>query len=205
MPCLPEGLFEGYRSACRGLRIRPTDHALLVSVCEQKLYHVKAHSGALLGTYRVSTSRRPPSNVIDSQGTPHGLHAVCEKIGADQPKGMVFKARVPQGFCYDDATAANDRTDSPTTPLITSRILRLAGLQDGVNRGGQVDSFARHIYIHGTNFEQLIGTPASAGCVNMLNDDILQLFDAIPCDSHVWIDTANPPPPAPPPAPSQCE
>ena len=33
---------------------------------------------------------------------------------------------------------------------ITTRILWLEGLEPGFNRGGNVDSHARYIYIHGT-------------------------------------------------------
>ena len=47
--------------------------------------------------------------------------------------------------------------------VITSRILWLDGLEDGVNKGGDVDSKERFIYIHGTAEEGLIGKPASIG------------------------------------------
>ena len=63
--------------------------------------------------------------------------------------------------------------------LVTSRILWLRGLEPGVNLGGDVDSHERYIYIHGTNREDLIGTPQSAGCVVMRNADVVALYDQV--------------------------
>ena len=58
-------------------------------------------------------------------------------------------------------------------------ILWLAGLEDGHNRGGDRDSHARYIYLHGTNHEQLLGQPASAGCIRMANEDVIAFCDLI--------------------------
>ncbi|MCF7676247.1 MAG: L,D-transpeptidase, partial [Akkermansiaceae bacterium] len=38
----------------------------------------------------------------------------------------------------------------------------------------------RCIYIHGTNREDLFGTPASHGCIRMRNADVIGLFDLVP-------------------------
>ena len=38
----------------------------------------------------------------------------------------------------------------------------------------------RYIYIHGTNQEGLLGTPASHGCVRMSNADIAECFEKFP-------------------------
>ena len=45
----------------------------------------------------------------------------------------------------------------------------------------------RYIYIHGTNREDLIGTPASAGCVCLRNADVIQLYDIITVGTRVEI------------------
>ena len=71
--------------------------------------------------------------------------------------------------------------------LITTRILWLRGLEPGVNQGGEVDSHDRYIYIHGTNHEDRIGTPQSAGCILMRNLDIIALFDEVRVGDQVWI------------------
>ncbi len=131
----------------------------------------------------VSTSRRPPSNVKDSLGTPRGLHAIAEKHGAGAPPGIVFKGRVSTGRHFLEFDPAEQEKN-----LITTRILWLRGLEPGVNAGGDVDTLARYIYIHGTNHEDRLGTPASAGCVQMNNLEIIALFDEVRVGDLVWIE-----------------
>lgn len=71
------------------------------------------------------------------------------------------------------------RREHPGRDWILSRILWLDGLVSGLNRGGSVDTLRRFIYIHGTADEQLIGTPASHGCIRMKNADVVELFDRV--------------------------
>ena len=72
--------------------------------------------------------------------------------------------------------------------MILTRILRLRGLEPGINSGPGIDSWERYIYIHGTNHEELIGTPISHGCVCMRNRDIIELYDSIQEETIVVID-----------------
>ena len=138
--------------------------------------------GKLVKSYIVSTSKRPPSNVKHSLGTPRGLHAIAERIGAGQPPGMVFKSRVPTGKHYSELVDAATNEN-----LITSRILWLRGLESGVNAGEEVDTYSRYIYIHGTNHEDRLGEPLSAGCVLMRNLDIIELYENVRAGDHVLI------------------
>lgn len=134
----------------------------------------------LVRAYTISTSRKPPSNIRGSFGTPMGLHEIAERIGAGQPAGMVFKSRLPTGMHYSETP--------PSEPnLITSRILWLRGLEEGVNRGGEVDTYERYVYIHGTNHEARIGEALSSGCVLMRNPDIIELYDEVRAGDQVWI------------------
>lgn len=138
--------------------------------------------GVLVKSYLVSTSKRPPSNIKDSLGTPRGLHEIAERIGAGQPPGMVFKSRVPTGRHFSELPDAPQNDN-----LITSRILWLRGLEPGVNRGGDVDTYERYVYIHGTNHENRIGEPLSSGCVLMRNVDIVELYEHVRHGDHVMI------------------
>jgi lipoprotein-anchoring transpeptidase ErfK/SrfK len=70
---------------------------------------------------------------------------------------------------------------------ITSRILWLDGLEEGINHGGVYDTFDRFIYIHGTSDEKRIGEPVSAGCIRMKNKDIIELFNEVLVDDLVLI------------------
>jgi hypothetical protein len=135
----------------------------------------------LVKSYTISTSRRPPSNIKNSLGTPRGLHEIAERIGAGQPPGMVFKSRIPTGHHF------NELPGTETANLITSRILWLRGLEPGVNRGEGVDTYERYIYIHGTQHESRIGEAQSAGCVLMRNADIVELYEQVRSGDWVWI------------------
>ena len=137
----------------------------------------------LCRSYVVSTSLRPPSNVKDSLGTPRGLHLIAERIGAGTPPGTVFKSRINLGRHFNELEPEQNAKN-----LITSRILWLRGLEPGVNAGGDVDSFDRYIYIHGTNHEERLGRPFSAGCIEMNNLEIVALFEEVRTGDHVWIE-----------------
>ena len=139
-------------------------------------------NGEITEVFEVSTSKNPPSCEADSFGTPTGLHALADKIGGDAPEGMVFKGRVATGQLYGDAS-----TEDAERNLITSRILRLRGLESGKNSGVGCDSYERYIYIHGTNHEDRIGQPFSGGCVEMRNREVIELFDRVEAGDLVWI------------------
>jgi hypothetical protein len=175
-----ESPWESANKARATLGIKPAERLLFVSIAKQTLQFFR--KGILVRSYVISTSKRTPSNVKNSLGTPRGHHEIAERIGAGQPPGMVFKTRVCTGLHFSELTPAADNGN-----LITSRILWLRGLEPGVNRGGDVDSYARYIYIHGTNREALIGQPQSAGCVLMLNLEIVELFENVRAGDHVMI------------------
>ena len=171
---------EQVNKTCTRLGIKPGERVLLVRISTATLQFFRR--GELVRSYIVSPSKRAPSNIKGSLGTPRGLHEIAERIGAGQPPGMVFKARVPTGRHFSEfAEAAAD------TNLITSRILWLRGLEPGVNRGGEVDTYDRYVYIHGTNHEDRLGQPLSAGCVLMRNLDVIELFDEVRAGDLVWI------------------
>jgi hypothetical protein len=156
--------------SAEALGIKPADRLLHVSISAQTLHLYDKGSEPI--AYRVSTSSRPPSNQKDSLGTPRGLHEIAERVGSGQPPGTVFKGRIPTGHHFTELSAEENERN-----LITTRILWLRGLEPGYNSGGNVDSYARYIYIHGTNHEERIGGPASGGCVQLTNLNMLTLFE----------------------------
>lgn len=162
------------------LGIKPADRLLVVRIGTQTMQFFR--HGKPVRSYVISTSRRPPSCVKDSLGTPLGLHAIAERIGAGQPPGMVFKSRVPTGKHFRELPPAEQEKN-----LITTRILWLQGLEPGVNQGGDVDSHDRYIYLHGTNHEDKLGTPASGGCIQLNNVAIAELYDEVRVGDQVWI------------------
>jgi hypothetical protein len=172
---------EQVNKTCLRLGIKPGARILVVRISTATLQFFR--SSELVKSYVVSTSRRPPSNVKNSLGTPRGLHEIATRIGAGQPPGMVFKSRVPTGRHFSEMLEREPQNEN----LITSRILWLRGLEPGVNRGGEVDTYERYVYIHGTNHESHVGEPLSAGCVLMRNLDIVELYEEVRAGDLVWI------------------
>ena len=159
---------------------------LIVDVATQQLL-VKYH-GVLLQQYDISTAKNGIGNAINSLQTPIGKHIIRKKIGTGLAAQTILKGRV-------NTQQIAEIISEPVAvgkDLVTSRILWLAGLEDGVNKGrdahGQiVDSYQRYIYIHGTNEEGLIGSPASNGCVRMRNEDVIQLYTMVAEGTEVVI------------------
>jgi hypothetical protein len=182
--------------ACETNKIAPTQFILLVSVANQTVsLFEKVRSSAfrrsepakagIPNEYRIaqlircSTSRFGIGQAEGSNCTPLGLHRIAKKIGAGKPAGTVFKSRKVIGHVSQPELA---------DAKITTRILWLEGLEPGFNRGGNVDSHARYIYIHGTGDETTIGRPASCGCIHLAANDLIPLFDKLPVGTLVWID-----------------
>ena len=174
------GLAEERR---RALGLPVADDCLAVSIVQQTL--VRFHRGVAVRAYHVSTARAGAGCVENSLRTPTGLHRVAETLGAGAPAGMVFKARQPTGKLAAEWPTPEDN-------LITSRILWLEGLEEGLNRGKDgegrvVDTHARFVYIHGTNQRDRLGQPNSHGCVLLADEDVIELFDATPSGTLVMI------------------
>lgn len=170
----------GIQQSCAALSIIPTDRCLLISIAEQTMALINGEQ--LVESFSISTSKNTPSCEAESFGTPTGLHCIGDKIGAEAATGMVFKGRQPTGQLFHEVPA-----EAATGNLITSRILRLRGLEPGKNSGRGCDSYARYIYIHGTNHEDRIGQPFSGGCVEMRNADVIRLFEMVEPGDLVWI------------------
>lgn len=173
-------LYKSYLSKLDSLQLQRTNHFILASIKNQKLYLVQDNQ--IVNEFLMSTSKKKPSCIEDSLGTPWGLHEICEKIGNYEPLGMVFEGRKATGKIFSECNPEKQQCN-----LITTRILRLKGLELGINLGSPVDSFDRYIYIHGTNHEERLGFPASSGCLQMSNNDIMELFDAVDEKTHLWI------------------
>ncbi len=179
----PPRLPIAFRRACTRLGVTPTRHVFTVRIAEQRaaLFELvpqgRRRVAKLLKEFVCSTSKFGIGQVAGSNCTPLGLHRIAEKHGADAEPGTVFKARKPIGHLRDGLPLES----------ITTRILWLAGLGPGFNRGGNVDTFARYIYIHGFGDQASLGRPASHGCIHLADVDLVPLFDLLPVGTLVWI------------------
>ncbi|MGE5173311.1 MAG: L,D-transpeptidase family protein [Betaproteobacteria bacterium] len=159
----------------------PRELFLVVSIETQTLFVCR--NDTVVERYVASTSRFGNGNRENSLKTPLGVHRIKEKFGAGAPAGRIFRDREDTGEDWDHSLNGDN--------LILTRILRLEGLEEGINKGAGVDSYERYIYIHGTGREDLIGTPLSQGCVCLRNLDIIRLFETVREGTVVYID---PPP-----------
>jgi lipoprotein-anchoring transpeptidase ErfK/SrfK len=138
----------------------------------------------LLRRYPVSTGANGPGERIGSGCTPRGLHRIRIKIGEGCPTGAVFRGRRWTGEVYSSELAAAE----PERDWILTRILWLTGLELGRNRGRNVDTLRRFIYIHGCPDSEPMGVACSHGCVRMRNSQIEELCDLIPIGALVELD-----------------
>jgi len=167
----------------RALDIKQTPRTLRISLANQSLALLRQDGPAQ--SFLVSTGRKPPSCQEGSGGTPHGLHRIARKIGDGARLGEVFKGRRSIGKTYEELPP-----EKRARNLVTTRILWLAGLEPGLNAGPGRDSYERYIYIHGTNREDKIGQPASGGCIQLRNREMVALYDAVEVGDLVLIEDA---------------
>ena len=171
------------RLTARRLAVAPTRFLLLVNIRTQRMELVRLRAGfarpdaPVEKTFRISTSRFGIGQKKNSNRTPLGLHRIAQKVGGGLPLGAVFKSRKLIGYTWQGLTNAT----------ITHRILWLEGLEPGFNRGGDVDTFDRYIYIHGTGDETTLGRPASHGCIHVRGTELLPLYDLLPRGTLLWI------------------
>ncbi|KFC51204.1 hypothetical protein DK37_23525 [Halomonas sp. SUBG004] len=131
----------------------------------------------------ISTGLAGAGQEEGSGQTPLGWHYVRASIGQGCPDNAVFRGRRWTGEVYSPTLSAS----FPKRDWILTRILWLCGLERGVNRGGNVDSQRRYIYLHGTPEDQPMGTPASHGCIRVRNHDLHFLFDHAQPGTPVWL------------------
>ncbi len=173
-----EGWFDYLRQQFPGY---DSEHVALVSISGQLLSLFEG--GKLVASYPVSTAKNGVGSVAGSEKTPPGVHYVREKIGQGAPEGTVFRARQDTGLIVDPELAPV----STGNDYVTTRILWLSGLEEGINSGPGIDSYSRYIYIHGTQEEGLIGQPSSHGCIRMRNRDVVEVFERMPAGALVVI------------------
>ena len=151
---------------------------LWIRVATQELQVIR--DGQVVRTYRCSTAAKGVGNQRDSEKTPLGWHEIGAKIGDGAPAGAIFEERRYKGHVWQPGERTN-------ADLVLSRVLRLRGLQNGYNRGGNVDSWDRCIYIHGTNDLEELGRPSSHGCIRLSPTDVIELFNSVPVGCRVLI------------------
>lgn len=158
-----------------------TNKILCISITKQEMTCFEHDE--LCGTYTISTGKNGYGEKKDSGCTPRGWHRVYSIIGLEYPVNSVLVGRVWTGELYSEQLA----TQFPERDWILTRIIQLDGLEPGRNKGGNVDTLERYIYIHGTPDSTPLGIPGSKGCIRMNNQDVINLASWINTETLVSI------------------
>lgn len=152
-----------------------------VDISEQRLYLIE--NSLIKASYPISTSKYGEGSIENSFKTPLGEHSIKEMIGEEAEINTIFTSRINT----NRSATIIDQFEDTDNDYVTSRIMWLDGEEEGFNKGGNVDSYRRYIYIHGTHEEGLIGTKASHGCIRMFNYDVIELFNLVNIGTKVLI------------------
>ena len=152
-----------------------------VDISEQRLYLIE--NNQIKASYPISSSKYGEGSIENSFKTPLGEHSIKEMIGEEAKMNTIFTSRINT----KRLSTIIDQFEDTDNDYVTSRIMWLGGEEDGFNKGGDVDSFRRYIYIHGTHEEGLIGIKASHGCIRMFNYDVVELFNLVGIGTKVLI------------------
>lgn len=177
---------KAFQSIVKDLQQRfpkfPQNPLIIISASEQRLFLIK--DSRVVASHLISTAEAGLGSRKGSNKTPLGVHRVSQKFGKDAQAGTIFKARQNTRRVAKILTEPGKRSNADN---VTSRILWLSGMETGINKGGNVDSHARYIYIHGTDEEGRLGKPASHGCIRMKNQAVIKLFEQVPVGTLVDI------------------
>lgn len=154
---------------------------IYVGAKRQMLYLIR--DSTIICKYQISTSKFGIGSELHSNKTPTGLHKIESKVGHDVPLNGIILGKTYTGkkaeIIYEPKSGLTDD--------VTTRAIRLEGIEKGLNLGGKKDSYLRDIYIHGTPEEGLIGQPASHGCIRMKNIEVISLFNEVAKGTYVLI------------------
>ena len=152
-----------------------------VDIAKQQLTLLQ--DGIVVASYSVSTAKNGIGQKNGSECTPLGQHVIDSKIGGDAKEKSVFVGREETGEYFTEKL----RQDNQERDWILTRILWLSGTEEGKNKGGDVDTMSRYIYIHGCPDSDSFSVPSSHGCIKMRNKDIVELFEKIDVGTHILI------------------
>lgn len=139
--------------------------------------------GSLVKEFVISTGKAGLGCEEGSGKTPTGLFKIEAKYGDGEPKGMVFSSREATGDVWNnDPENPLNQDENKDKGFVLTRIMWLGGMDEE-----NINTIGRYIYFHGTRNEDKLGTPNSAGCINMSNDDIIELYDRAPLFTRVEI------------------
>ncbi len=150
---------------------------LHIDLSRQQL-SVLENDHAVIFTCPVSSGAAGVGTLEGSGRTPTGKFRICAKIGDREPPDTIFVSRSPVGRYPTDIPAGMDENSD----YILTRILWLDGIEEH-----NANTRSRYIYLHGTNRTDLLGAPASHGCIRLAPPDMLRVFELTQENAEVII------------------
>lgn len=163
--------------------IKNTKNEKVIDIDVNKQQLTLLSGETVIACYDISTAKNGLGQQNGSECTPAGWHTIRAKIGNNAKENTVFVGRRKTGEIFTEELKQSESDRD----WILSRILWLSGLESGKNRGGEVDTMRRYIYIHGCPESDSFSMPSSHGCVKMRNKDIIELFNNVNAGMRVLI------------------
>lgn len=171
------------------ITLRSTEPMIIILGKYKRLFLVNKENGEtnIILEYPVTTGVNGFGCQMDSKKTPIGLFKITQKVGQNcvplqiiGPNGCVYRDGVPVLASYNSGVAK-----------VVTRQLVIDGLEKGnIGLGcenGNRNTIYRATFIHGTNYERSIGQQRSHGCIRLLNDDVINLFNNVSVGTYVYI------------------
>jgi hypothetical protein len=157
-------------------KIKQGDDVILIRGSKQKLYI--SDNGSTTTTFKVSTAAKGFGNEKGSEQTPTGLMQVTNSVRASDK----FEVLIGQQETNDILGPYEKSKRAGHCAEVLTGLLNLKGVEECNKNVSQ-----RSIYIHGTNREQVLGKPASGGCIRVSNNDVITLVNKIKRGTYVYI------------------
>lgn len=172
------------------IRLEPNEPMIVILGKYKKLFLVNKENNKtnIIKEYSLSTGINGFGCGNDSSKTPIGLFRIIQKVGKNCSPFQIIDA----GGCrYNEDGLPVFSTKNAGTAYVVTRKLVIDGLEKeniGVDcEYGNRNTIYRGIYIHGTNREDSMGKQRSHGCIRMLNDDVIELFDLVKNGTYVYV------------------
>lgn len=180
---------EEYPEINEKIRLDSNEPMIVILGKYKKLFLVNKENNKtnIIGEYPLSTGVNGFGCVNDSLKTPVGLFKIVQKVGQDC---LPFQIIGANGCQYSNGQPVISKKNVGTAYVVTRKLV-IDGLEKentglGCDNGNR-NTIYRGIYIHGTNKENSMGQQRSHGCIRMLNDDVITLYDFVKNGTYVYV------------------
>ena len=173
----------------QNIRLASEEPMIIILGKYKKIFLINKENGRtnIISEYPIATGVNGFGCETDSHKTPIGLFKIVQKVGQSCHPLQVIG---PNGCEFNNGNPVLASYNSGTAKVVTRKLI-LDGLEkENIGVGcetGNRNTIYRGIYIHGTNYENSMGQQRSHGCIRMLNNDVITLFNNVPNETFVYI------------------